>query len=64
MKSEIENKTPFLTAQYRNTISFLLLSFYCGLGIIPDLSINYFLKDNLHVQPSLITLILAINKIQ
>ena len=63
MKSEIENKTPFLTAQYRNTISFLLLSFYCGLGIIPDLSINYFLKDNLHVQPSLMTLILAINKI-
>ena len=63
MKSEEENNTPFITYEERNTISFLLLSFYCGLSYISDLSKNYYLKENLHIEPSTMTLILAINKI-
>ena len=63
MKSEEENNTPFITYEERKTISFLLLSFYCGLSYISDLSKNYYLKENLHIEPSTMTLILAINKI-
>ena len=63
MKSEDEKKTPLITNEQRNTISFLLLSFYCGIAEISNLSKHYYLKDNLGVEPSTMTLILAINKI-
>ena len=63
MKNEEENYTPLITNENRNIISFLLLSFYCGLSNITDLSKNYYLKENLHIEPSTMTLILALNKI-
>ena len=63
MKSEDEKKTPLITNEQRNIISFLLLSFYCGIAEISNLSKHYYLKDNLGVEPSTMTLILAINKI-
>ena len=63
MKNEEQNYTPLITNENRNIISFLLLSFYCGLSNITDLSKNYYLKENLHIEPSTMTLILALNKI-
>ena len=58
-----QNKNSLTTEERRNTISFLLLSFYCGLGNISDLSIIYYLKEDLKIEPSEMTLILTLNRI-
>ncbi len=58
-----QNKNSLTREERRNTISFLLLSFYCGLGNISDLSITYYLKEYLKIEPSEMTLILTLNKI-
>ena len=63
MSKPNENKIALTSQERRNTISFLLLSFYCGLGNISDLSITYYLKDNLKIEPSEMTLILTLNRI-
>ena len=47
---------------YRNVTSFLLLTLFLGLALIPELAINYFFKDELKVQPSKLTRLLTISR--
>ena len=48
---------------YRNITSFLLLTLFLGLNVIPELAINYLFKDELKVQPSQLTRLLTISKL-
>ena len=47
---------------YRNVTSFLLLTLFLGLALIPELAINYFFKDELQVQTSKLTRLLTISR--
>ena len=47
---------------YRNVTSFLLLTLFLGLALIPELAINYFFKDELKVQPAKLTRLLTISR--
>ena len=48
---------------YRNVSSFLILTLFLGLALIPELSISYLFKDELKVEPSQLTRLLTIAKI-
>ena len=48
---------------YKNITSFLLLTLFLGLNVIPELAINYLFKDELKVQPSQLTRLLTISKL-
>ena len=47
----------------RNKFCFVLISFYMGICYIPELAINYFLKDNLGINPSMLTSVLSFSRI-
>ena len=48
---------------YRNITSFLLLTLFLGLNVIPELAINYLFKNELKIQPSQLTRLLTISRI-